>query len=125
VALALLLPACGTVHLSNGSVGACYQAIPAAKAAVHDPSAHLVGVRRLPIDDAEAALRAAARRAGDDDTTVCAVVLRGPFAPGQVTLAPPGQRGTYAVILLSGSHPTELAASVSDHVPSGFGRRLA
>ena len=124
---AVTLPACGTPHLglSNGAVSACYRAIPTAEVAVHDASAHLVGVHRVPVDKAAAAVpTAVSSTSADDDTAVCAVVMHGNFAPGQVTLAPSHARGDYAVLLIAISDLKLLGATVVDHVPPGFGKRL-
>ncbi len=52
VASALVLGSCGTPRpgISNGSVSACYRAIPTARAALRSSHASLVGVHRVPAD---------------------------------------------------------------------------
>jgi hypothetical protein len=121
-----LAPACGAPHLglSTSSANTCYRAIPPAKAAVHDGSAHLVGVHLVPVDKARAEIYGAALAGKDDDASVCVVVLHGTFSAGQVTLAPPLAEGHYAVLLISISHLGVVGAVVLDDVPRGFGRRL-
>ncbi|MBO0732594.1 MAG: hypothetical protein J2P57_25260, partial [Acidimicrobiaceae bacterium] len=47
--------ACGVrPGISNGSVSACFRALPTARAAIHDPSARMIGLHRLRVDQVEA-----------------------------------------------------------------------
>lgn len=114
-----------TPGLSNGSVSACYRAIPTGRRAVHDSSAKLIGVHRIPADDVRAHLPkpAQSQLAGDNDTTVCAIAFKGDFAPGQVDLAPTGESGTYAVVLVSSKKLRLIDAAVLDHLPHALGKR--
>jgi hypothetical protein len=127
LAALLLLGACGTPHpsLSNGSVSACYRAIPAARAAIHDSRATLIGVHRVPADRVRGQLSASAQTtlAGDNDTTVCAVAFKGTFGPGQVDLAPPGQQGRYALVLVSSRKLHLVATAVLNQLPRSLGKR--
>jgi hypothetical protein len=121
------LAGCGTPHpgLSNGSVSACYRALPVARKAVNDTHADLIGVHRVPIDKVSGHLPAAADSAlqGEDDTSVCAVAFKGTFAAGQVLLAPPSVKGTYAVVLVGTKHLNVVASAVLDHLPHFLGKR--
>jgi hypothetical protein len=122
-----LLASCGAPHpgLSNGSVSACYRAIPTARAAVHDAHATLIGVHRVPADQVKDHLSPAAQAelAGDVDTTVCAVSFKGTFAAGQVALAPTSERGKYAVVLVTSRRLRLLVSSVLDDLPRALGGR--
>src|SRR5262249_47715102 len=124
---AILLGACGTAHpgISNGSVSACYRAIPTARAAVRKPHVSVVGVHRVPADLVRGELPPAAQTVlvGDNDTTVCAVSFKGPFTPGQVALAPSNERGRYAVVLVTSRHLHLLASVLLDRLPRSLGRR--
>jgi hypothetical protein len=125
--LTLVASSCSTArpHISNGSVSACYRAIPTARAAVHNKHANLVGVHRVPFDSLRDKLPATAATmlTADNDTTVCAVSFSGMFMPGQVTLAPPNEKGRYAVILITSRHLRMLASAVLDQLPSSLGKR--
>jgi hypothetical protein len=121
------LGACAGPHLglSNGSVSACFRALPTATAAIHDGSAHLVGVHRVPADRVRAHLPGDRRsELGDNDTTVCAVVFKGDFRAGQVSLARPTASGHYAIVLVDSHNLHLVAAVVLDRLPAGLGRRL-
>ena len=123
----VLLTSCGAPHpgLSNGSVSACYRAIPTARSAVHDSHAALIGVHRVPVDRVKSHLSAAAQAelAGDNDTTVCAFSFKGTFKTGQVDLAPPTETGKYAVVLITSRRLHVLASSVLDQLPRALGGR--
>ncbi|MGI8751538.1 MAG: hypothetical protein ACR2MN_04365 [Acidimicrobiales bacterium] len=103
--------------LSNGSVSACYRAIPTASGALHQPKAKLLGVHRIPADKVVARLPPADRASADQDTTVCAVAWKGTFAAGQVTKANPGTSGGYAIVLVTSRHLTVLASYVLQSIP--------
>ena len=94
---AAALAGCGTPRpgLSNGSVSACYRAIPAARAVVHEKSATMIGVHRVTADKVRGQLSSNAQMtlAAENDTTVCTVAFKGTFAPGQVDMAPPAAAG--------------------------------
>jgi hypothetical protein len=125
--LALMLGSCGTAHpgISNGSVSACYRAIPTARAALGNGHANLVGVHRIPADSVRAHLPPSAQSmlAADEDTTVCALSFRGQFMPGQVNMAPPNQKGRYAIVLVTSRHLRLLATVVLDQLPASLGKR--
>jgi hypothetical protein len=112
--------------LSNGSVSACYRAIPTARNAIHDPQATLIGVHRIPVDKVQSHLppQAKSQLEGDNDTTVCAVAFHGKFTPGQVELAPPDVSGTYAVVLVTSKRLKLIDSAVLNHLPRALGRRL-
>ena len=121
------LAACGVPHpgISSGSVTACYRAIPPATAALHEPGAHLVGVHRVPVSRVETHLPPSLRSGlGKPGTTVCVLVFRGHFAPGQVERARAAQQGNYAVILIDSRHLNLIAAFVLQRVPRTLGRHL-
>jgi hypothetical protein len=127
LAALLLLGACGTPRpsLSNGSVSACYRAIPTARAAIHENRATLISVHRVPADRVRGQLSATAQTtlAGDNDTTVCAVAFKGTFTPGQVDLAPPNQEGRYALVLVSSRKLHLVATAVLNQLPHSLGKR--
>lgn len=127
VLAAALIGGCGTPHpgLSNGSVSACFRAIPTAKAALHEPQAAFIGVHRVSAESVQGRLPPSARSVlqGDNDTTVCAVAFKGTFASGQVTGAPPNQRGRYAIVLVTSRHLDVLASVVLNQLPRSLGRR--
>lgn len=125
--LLILVAGCGGAApgVSNGSVSACYRAIPVGRNAVHDSKARLIGVHRVPIDTVRNRLPQSARAelAAEDDTAVCAMAFKGPFTSGQVELAPPDETGSYALVLVSSRHLHLVAALVLDQLPSSFGAR--
>jgi hypothetical protein len=127
VAAAVLAGACGgpTPVVGNGSVSACYRAIPVGRTALHDPKARLIGVHHVPLDYVRSRLPAYARTelARENDTGVCVMAFQGSFAPGQVTLAPSGQHGPYAVVVVSSRKLRLVAAVVLGHLPHAFGGR--
>jgi hypothetical protein len=127
VGLAVVVSGCGTPRpgISNGSVSACYRAIPTARAAIRSPHASVVGVHRVQADTLRGKLPPAAQTvlAGDNDTTVCAVSFKGSFLPGQVDLAPPNEKGRYAVVLVTSRHLHLLASAVLDRLPRSLGKR--
>jgi hypothetical protein len=124
---ALVLGSCATAHpgISNGSVSACYRAIPTARDALRNDHANLVGVHRVPADSVRGDLPPNAQTvlAADQDTTVCALSFRGMFMPGQVNMAPPNEKGRYAVVLVTSRHLRLLATVVLDQLPSSLGKR--
>lgn len=127
LALAVGLAGCGTPRpgLSNGSVSACYRAIPAARAVVHDSHATLMGVHRVAADKVKGQLSPTAQTtlSSDDDTSVCTVAFKGTFAPGQVALAPPDEAGRYALVLVTSRHLHVLAVAVLNQLPHSLGKR--
>ena len=126
-AAAGVISACGgpTPGVSNGSVSACYRAIPAGRAALHEKSAHLIGVHRVPIDQVRSHLPESARAqlAAENDTAVCTMAFRGTFQPGQVDQAPPAAQGSYALVLVSSRKLHLVAAVVLTDLPRAFGGR--
>lgn len=124
---AVLLSSCGAPHpgVSNGSVSACYRAIPTARAAVHDSHAAMIGVHRVSADKVRDHLppSAQAELASEDDTQVCAVAFKGNFASGQVDLAPSNEQGPYAVVLVSSRDSRLVASAVLTHLPPSLGKR--
>ena len=124
---AALIGGCGsaTPGLSNGSVSACYRAIPTGRQAVHDKNATLIGVHRIPADKVRERLPLDEQHqlAADNDTTVCAVAFKGQFAPGQVDRAPSYESGSYAIILVTSKKLTVLDSVVLDHLPRALGKR--
>ena len=128
LALAAVLTTTGcnaTPGISNGSVSVCYRAIPDARTAIHDDKAKLIGVHRVPVDAVRSHLPAAAQfeLAADDDTSVCAMAFKGAFKAGQVDLAPQGQSGDYALVLVSSKKLQLVASVVLVHLPHAFGGR--
>lgn len=120
------ISACGVrPGISNGSVSACFRALPTARAAIHDRSARMIGLHRLRVDQVEASLyHGTGTSVPEQDTVVCAAVFQGSFAPGQVTAAPSADHGRYAVVLVTSSDLKLLAAFVVDRLPTNLGRRL-
>jgi hypothetical protein len=111
--------------ISNASVSVCYRAIPVGRASLQTSQARLVGVHELPLDKVRLSLPAAekARLAAEDDTEICAMAFVGSFSPGQVRLAPAGESGKIAVVLVSAKHLRLVAAAVIAKVPRGLGGR--
>lgn len=112
--------------LSNGSVSACFRAIPAGRAAIHDGQAQLVGVHRVSLDQVRSHLPEQVQKTltAEDDTAVCAMAFEGNFSPGQVDLSPPGESGPYALVLVSSRKLHLLASFVLPHLPHSFGGRI-
>ena len=127
LAAAVGLAGCGaaTPGVSNGSVSACYRAIPVGRDALHYPSARLIGVHRVPVDTVRSHLPASVRTelAAENDTSVCAMAFRGTFGPGQVDLAPAREQGDYALVLVSSRRLHLVAAVVLQSLPHAFGGR--
>lgn len=111
--------------VSNGSVSVCYRAIPVGRRAIHDQGAKLIGVHRVPLDTVRSHLPPAKRAelAAENDTAVCAMAFRGAFRSGQVDLAPAGQSGGYAIVLVSSLHIHLVGSIVLDSLPRSFGGR--
>ena len=126
LAALILLVSCGAPHpgLSNGSVSACYRAIPAARAVVSDSRATVIGVHRVPADSVVANLPPAAQAqlAGDNDTSVCTIAFRGTFPRSQVqsTLTP---QGRYALVVVTTRGLHVLASAVLVQLPRSLGKR--
>jgi len=97
-----------------------------ATAAVHDKTAHVIGVHRVSAAKVRDRLPPAAQAqlSADLGSSVCAVAFKGHFAPGQVAMAPPGVAGTYAVVLVTSQHLDLLRSVVLDHLPRTLGRRV-
>ena len=114
-----------TPRVTNGSVSACYRAIPVGRKALNDQSAKLIGVHRVPVDSVRSHLptSAQAQLAAEDDTTVCEMSFRGAFGPGQVQMAPPDQTGPYALVLVSSKHLHLVGSVVLQDLPRAFGGR--
>lgn len=125
--LPVLLPACSgpTPVVSNGSVSACYRAIPVGRAALADPRARLIGVHRIPVEAVRKDLPASARDelATESDTAVCAMAFHGNFTAGQVRLAGPEASGDYALVLVSSRKLHLVASLVLKKLPHAFGGR--
>jgi hypothetical protein len=121
------LASCGAPRpgISNGSVTACYRAIPKARAAIHDSKATVISVHRVPADRVKPHLPPAAQAQldGDNDTSVCAVAFKGSFLPGQVELAPTDEQGKYALVLIGTHHLQLLTSAVLNKLPSDLGKR--
>ena len=118
---------CGTPTpgVSNGSVSACYRAIPVGRTALHDPAAKLIGVHRIPVDAVRSHLPAAAKAelASENDTAVCTMAFHGTFGAGQVDLAPSTEHGAYALVLVSSRKLHLVATIVLERLPHAFGGR--
>jgi hypothetical protein len=124
---AAVIAGCGAPRpgVSNGSVSACYRAIPTAKAAVHDSHATMIGVHRVAADKLRSHLPipAQAELASEDDSELCAVAFKGNFASGQVDLAPSSEQGPYAVVLVSSHNSRLVGSAVLAHLPRSLGKR--
>jgi hypothetical protein len=121
-ALGWAVAGCGVPHpgISNDSVSACFRAIPAARNAINDPSARMVSLHRV-VADKVVPSPLAPPTTVDLDTEVCAVVFEGTFSSGQVDLAPAGQQGHYAVVLVASKNLRLVAAYVVDQPPPHLG----
>jgi hypothetical protein len=126
LAALVLLVSCGAPHpgLSNGSVSACYRAIPTARSVVSDSRATVIGVHRVPADSVVANLPPTAQTqlAGEDDTSVCTIAFRGTFPRGQVQ-STPAQQARYALVLVTTRGLHVLASVVLDQLPRSLGKR--
>jgi hypothetical protein len=124
---AALVTGCGAPRpgVSNGSVSACYRAIPTAKAALNDSHATMIGVHRVPADKLRSDLPvlAQAELGNEDDSQLCAVAFKGNFAAGQVDLAPSNEQGPYAVVLVSSRDSRLVGSAVLAHLPPSLGKR--
>jgi hypothetical protein len=111
--------------VSNGSVSACFRAIPVGRSALHDGQAKLIGVHRVPVDKVRNHLPRAIQEnmAAEDDTAVCAMAFEGSFGAGQVDLASPDEAGRYALVLVSSRKLQLLASFVLTQLPKAFGGR--
>ena len=127
MASALVLGSCGTARpgISNGSVSACYRAIPAARAALRSSHASLVGVHRVPADSVRGKLRHALKRNSlRTMTPPCAPCPSGARScRARSSLAPPDEKGRYAVVLVTSRHLGLVASVVLDQLPPALGKR--
>ena len=105
-------------------MSACYRGLPAARTALHEDTAKLTGVHRVPYDTLHKRLPTISLPSGDQDSEVCTFAFHGQFQPGQVTGAPPSAQGTDAVVVISSKKLVLLTSWVGDHLPSAFGRRV-
>jgi len=121
--------ACATAPVSlslrPGAVSACYRGLPTARAALHETSAKLKGVHRIPFDTLHKRFPTFAMPAGDDDTEVCTFAFTGTFRPGQVTGAPPSSQGPVAVVAVSSKKLLLVTSWVGNSLPKALGRRVA
>ena len=53
-------------------------------------------------------------------TSLCVFAFSGKFTSSEVTSAPPGLSGSYALVALAGSRPKVVAAFVVNHLPTRF-----
>jgi hypothetical protein len=85
----------------------------------------LIGVHRMPVDAVRAHLPGPveAELTSENDKTVCAVSFKGAFGPGQVDLAPAGEQGAYAVVLVTSRHLHLIGSFVLNKLPPSFGKR--
>jgi hypothetical protein len=116
-----VLAACGgaseSLSLKPGTVSACYRALPIARVALHDNSAKLQGVHRMPFDTLARTLPGVTLPTGDDDTEVCAFAFTGRFTAGQVTDAPPQSQGSYALVAVDSKHLDLVISYVGAQLP--------
>lgn len=124
-ALALAAGCASTPGVSNGSVSACYRAIPVGRQALHERGAHLIGVHRIPVDEVRSHLPLSAQDqlAAENDTAVCEMTFRGDFRSGQVDMAAAGATGRYALVLVSSKKLHLVGAVVLQRLPEAFGGR--
>jgi hypothetical protein len=82
-------------------------------------------VHELPLDKVRLYLPPAEkeRLAAEDDTEICAMAFSGSFKPGQVQLAPAGESGRIAIVLVTERRLRLVAAAVIAKVPRGLGGR--
>lgn len=119
LALGLGLAGCaGTRNMLGTSENVCFKALPGANEAVHRQG-HLVSVRRVQAE----VLQQRLPRPGPLDsvppkTELCVVAFSGSFVSTQVDMAQPGAQGSYAVVALTGTRPTEVAAWVVKRLPA-------
>ena len=104
---------------SKAQVPARYQSVPVKITATGDPGSNSVTIKATSTDPAAAQ----AYMTKESDTVVCTVSFKGSFAAGQVEMAPPGQAGDYAVVLLTSRHLHLVGASVLGHLPGSLGKR--
>jgi hypothetical protein len=95
---------------------ACFQAIPVAAQAVHHRG-KLVGVHRVATDRLHRLLSTVPHH---PHKAVCVVAYRGSFTSDQVQMAPPGQSGRYAVIVVSSPGNHVVQSYVLDKLPLSF-----
>jgi hypothetical protein len=134
LAAAVLLGACGSSEISlslkPGVVSDCYRGLPTARAAVHEDSAKLEGVHRVPLDRVlhflpTATVPGTTLSVKDTDTEVCTFAFLGHFLPGQVTDAPPSAEGPVAIVVVSSNNLHLLASYVGMGLPHRFSGRVA
>lgn len=111
--------------VSNGSVSACYRAIPVGRRALHEKSAKLIGVHRIPVDQVRSHLPPGEQDqlAAENDTAVCEMSFRGDFKSGQVDMAAAGASGRYALVLVSSKKLHLVGSVVLQKLPQALGGR--
>lgn len=95
---------------------ACFQAIPVAERAVNHHG-KLVGVHRIPTERLRRELSSVPHH---PHKAVCVVAYRGHFQSDQVTLAPPGLSGRYAVVVVSSPGNHVVRSYVLEKLPLSF-----
>jgi hypothetical protein len=121
VILSIGLTGCAGARSALGtSASVCFKALPGASDAVHRQG-HLVGVRR--VDASLLQQRMPTGSALDTlapKTELCVFAFSGKFTSSDVTSAPPGLSGSYALVALAGSRPKVVAAFVVSRLPTRF-----
>ncbi|HEU5004045.1 MAG TPA: lipoprotein [Actinomycetota bacterium] len=114
---ALALAGCAGQRNSLGTgSSACFRALPAARAAVHQQGRYL-GVRQV---KASAVAKRHAEFAAFGSETLCIVAFQGSFEPGSVNGANPAKGGAYAVVAVDAKTAKAVAAFVVDRLPLRF-----
>jgi hypothetical protein len=118
-ALALGTSCAGARNALNTSASPCFRALPAADGAVHRKG-RLVGVRVVDTGELEHKVPDASALG---HRRLCGVAYRDDYTSGEVTGAPPGQTGRYALVLVDRAQRV-VAAYVLDALPMRFTHRV-
>lgn len=125
----LVLAACSahpSIALNSGKINACYRAFPVAVSALHSKTRpQFRGVHRVAADNIERRFPQVTLPPGDNDKIVCAFAFHGSFKAGQVSMAPAGEQGSFAIVLVTSQHLHVVTSFVGDNLPLRFSRHLA
>lgn len=116
-----LFAGCGGARNSLGTAAStCFRALPPARDAV-SRKGKLVGVRKIGTDTIRKRLPSDSKLAAVTDKNLCVFAFKDTFQPADVPLSPSKRPGVYAVVTVTVSHPTVVAAFILDRLPARFG----
>lgn len=120
IAVGMATAGCAGGRISLGTAaGACFKALPPAKAAVSNKGS-LVGVRLVSTDTLQARLKNDPTLSTLADQQLCVFAFSGTYPPGSVSGAHNTTSGRYAIVAVGAKHTVVVASFVVDTLPTRF-----